>query len=122
MTGLPAFVEIVSPPDGEAPLWVREQWVGLRLPIAIREAEPLRIRTFGVLTAPRTAIGRFLAVLRGKTASETGFVVPVIAAMELLGQSSPEAARWWREHAAHLVRSDRYFLFDEKCGRACQND
>jgi hypothetical protein len=46
-------VEIVFPPAGEAPLWVREKWVGLRLPVVLREAKPVRALTAGVLTGPR---------------------------------------------------------------------
>lgn len=41
-----AIVEIRSVPHGEAPLWVREKWVGLRLPTVLDDDQLASARTF----------------------------------------------------------------------------
>ena len=46
-------VRIVAVPPGEAPLWVREQWVGLDLPVA-RYSGHRKFLGLGVLSMPRS--------------------------------------------------------------------
>lgn len=74
---------IVRTPDGEAPLWVREAWVGLILPGRwSNSAKPAR----GLMT------GRDRAV-------EAGFHVAWdLAIGTLRRQGHHEAADWWVEH------------------------
>jgi hypothetical protein len=48
-------------PPGEAPLWMREKWVGLKLPIC-GPAIPRIYRTVGV--RPTSLLGLVFAVLR----------------------------------------------------------
>ena len=43
---------VTAVPAGEAPQWVREKWVGVELPLALRSAHDFR--TFGVLSGPRS--------------------------------------------------------------------
>ena len=72
------FIRITSVPSGGAPNWVREQWVGLVLPIAERSDGPLA----DVMT------GR-------KVDRKGGWAINWGDAMEALGQNSPEAQLWW---------------------------
>ena len=44
-------IRIVSVPAGQAPLWVRQKWVGLELPLSLRHT-PVTTFTRGVLTKP----------------------------------------------------------------------
>ena len=115
------IVEIRSVPHGEAPLWVREKWVGLRLPTVLQENALISARTFGVLSGPRTWLTQFWALTCGRTKRESGFVVPVLPALHALEESSPEAAAWWRENASHLVQPKACFLFEASCGRVYEN-
>lgn len=119
MKYIQATVEIRSVPHGEAPLWVREKWVGLKLPTVLQEGSPVSARTFGVLSGPRTWLTQFWAVACGRTKRESGFVVPVQPAVHVLEKSSAEAAAWWRENASHLMQPNACFLFEASCGRIC---
>jgi hypothetical protein len=86
-------VRIIGVPPGEAPLWVREKWVGLELPLT-RYPTARDTFTFGVLSQPVSCLAQFWAV-------------------EVLERSSPEAAAWWREHAPQYLAPKRYLVFHE---------
>ena len=117
MKYIQAIVEIRSVPHGEAPLWVREKWVGLKLPTVLQEGSLVNARTFGVLSGPRSWLAQFWALACGRAKRESGFVVPVLTALHALEECSPEAAAWWRENASHLVQPKVCFLFEASCGR-----
>jgi len=86
-------IRIIAIPPGEAPQWVREQWVGLELPLAQRSRRARSRRVFGVLTGPRGLLARWLAILSGPASRETGYAVPILDAVAMLERKSPEAAR-----------------------------
>jgi len=93
-------IKIIAVPSGEAPLEVREQWVGLVLPV-----DP-----------SYEALGRigFIGVLGGPPDQENmgGYPVKTQEAIRLLEEKSPEAARWWRS-LPHLNFLD-YLVFGRK--------
>jgi len=108
--GRAAYVLVITQvPAGEAPLWVREKWLDLTLPLANPMAG--KSLTGGVLTGPRTRWDRLKALLFGGLSVRRGWAVPVEPAIEVLHRSSPEAAQWWRENAPHLFTGHRRFLF-----------
>ena len=73
------FTVEVTPP-GDPPLWVREAWVGLRLPY--------------MQTATCNA-----DIISGKpTVERLSYFVSQTVAIELLEKRSPKAAQWWRDH------------------------
>lgn len=78
-------VIITSVPRGAAPLWVREEWVGVILPLkdAYLPGEGAIEVTFDELT-PR--------------APREFFTVPVKDALNELEKKSPAAARWFRNN------------------------
>jgi hypothetical protein len=86
-------VRIIAAPPGEAPLWVRQRWVGLDLPVA-RYSGRSRFLGLGVLTIPRSWWGQWLAVARGRAELVAGYAVEALPAVGILGESSPEAAAW----------------------------
>ena len=111
-------IRISSVPEGEAPLWVREQWVGLTLPVwsGSRGPGPFTMIGFGVLTGPTAGtIAQLWAGIRGKHKVISGFVVETDHAIEALGPVAPEAATWWRDYLAASPKSRRYLLFDKRC-------
>lgn len=110
MPGTPK-IKIVDVPAGEAPLHIREAWVGLVLPIVGRKS--FRVWTSGVLTGARTPWGRLWAALRGRWTKRDGFVVDAAAAIFLLAQVRPDAAQWWQDSAPHLIKARRRFLFEQ---------
>src|SRR5688500_2403497 len=106
-----AHIQITAVPPGEAPLWVREKWVGLRLPLLQRPSTPLVFHTFGVLTGPKTFLGALFAFFRGQLKRESGYCVNVRVAVDALASHSPEAAAWWRENTPHMFKATRFFIF-----------
>ena len=108
-----ASIRITSVPPGEAPFAVREAWVGLELPL--RGKAPRRYLGSGVLSGPRSTVQTLIHLFTFRLTVHTGFVVPSLAAIEILERTQPAAARWWRENAPHTVRPRRHFLFPPDC-------
>ena len=106
-----SFIRIVSVPPGEAPLWVRERWVGLQLPLAGRDHGPREVLTSGVLSGPRNRLIALWRGLRGQLPRKTGYAVDAIEAVRILEQTSPVAAAWWRDNVPRLQHRRRKFLF-----------
>lgn len=101
-------VEIVQAPIGEAPDWVREAWVGLRLPVM--DCRPSF--SFGVLSGPRSWIGQWMAILTGRAERVEGYWVESAGAIALLERIRPDAAAWWRGHVPEFSKPGRVFVFD----------
>jgi hypothetical protein len=108
-----ASIRITSIPPGEAPVSIREAWVGLELPL-LRD-KPLRYLGSGVLSGPRSFVATLIHLMTFRLKVYTAFVVPSLTAVEILEKSDPVAARWWRANAPHTVRRGRYFLFSPEC-------
>lgn len=110
------LVTIIRRPDGEAPEWVRDAWIGLRLPAACPRRHVMR--SFGVLSGPTGLFQWLWAVLSGRSIRVEGYAVNAKEAVDLLGAAGrPDAAAWWREHAPHLLDGCQYFAFE---AAACQ--
>ena len=105
------WIRIRSTPPGEAPEHIRAAWVGLELPLAPNARGLHSGLGFGVLSGPRSAIGQWFALLLGRGQRETGYIVEADQAVELLAAKSPQAAAWWREHAACWIAPGRQLLF-----------
>lgn len=106
-----AYIRIVGVPPGEAPEEVRRAWVGVRIPLPRFHTGPKAWRSAGVLTGPRTLAARLAALWSGRLSRSDGYAVNVVEAIAALEAAHPEAARWWREHAPHLLKPGRAFVF-----------
>jgi hypothetical protein len=104
-------VRIVRAPVGEAPVWVRQAWIGLTLPLA-PGVRPGQRRAAGVLSGPHSFLGFLLAWITGRTEKVEGYPVLASEAVRQLSLHNPEAASWWHEHAPHVLGPRRVFLFD----------
>jgi len=114
-------LHVTSVPPGEAPLWVREQWVGLALPLAQKRTGPLTFLTSGVLSGPKGYLPFLLALFTGKLKRQVGFRVEAQAAIRILATRSSEAAAWWQENAPHQLRPKRYFVFQQGVGHVSES-
>jgi hypothetical protein len=92
----------------------------MSLPLAQRKAAALSLLTFGVISGPKGFLSCIVSMVTGKLERQSGFVVEVRSAIELLEASHPEAAAWWRTHAPHLLRGRKYFLFHEAVGHVVE--
>ena len=110
------IIRIVAVPPGEAPLWVREKWVGLDLPVA-RYSGHGKFLTMGVLSLPRSVLAQWMAVFRGRAERIAGYAVEALPAVDILARAHPEAAAWWRENTPHLIAPKRYLVFHEEVCR-----
>lgn len=104
-------IRIIQRPEGEAPEWVRDAWIGLELPLLARD--PLTYRVVGgILTMPKTLLGHWLGVLTGRSRLITGYLVDANHAVRLVEARNPTAAVWWRTHAGGSVQPGQGFIFD----------
>ena len=76
-------IKIIATPPGDAPEWVREEWIGLTLPVA-ENIPNKRTIVSGVLGGPALNIG--------------GYPIRTADAIEILRKKSLEAAKWWDEN------------------------
>ena len=83
-------IKIVTVPTGEAPLWVREMWLGAVMPVfSVSKNSPTAHGALGGPPAPENLDG--YAVL----------FQDALKALEEIGHSrSYAAADWWRAHPA----------------------
>ena len=115
MSQMTRTIRITSVPPGEAPLWIREKWVGLELP-TMGPAQARIHRTVGTVTGPISRLGLLVALLRGRSKKTSGYLVSGEAALMALTEVSPQAAAWWRTNAPNFVRPGRYLVFpDSAC-------
>jgi len=89
---------IMKTPEGEAPDWVRVQWVGVPLPC---------LPYYSLIT------DRIGTVTEEPEPDAVGFVVPQDRALEALEKKSPRAAQWWREHG--FPAENKFFFFAKEC-------
>ena len=67
------------------------------------------------MSGPKTRLGLWWDTLRGRARREDGYVVEARVAVDLLAVRAPEAAEWWRKHAAHVIAPGRCFVFAAEC-------
>lgn len=75
------YIRIVSVPKGNAPLAIRKQWLGLKLPLAANSDAKL-----------------FQNGVKRRHRQNDGYVVNATQALSVLYQSSPKGWNWWRRN------------------------
>lgn len=103
-------VKIIRRPEGEAPEWVRDAWIGLVLPLAVDDV--VTSAAFGVLSMPRNRLAEWWRLRTRKFDTVTGYVVDAGLAIDLLAETQPEAADWWRTHCPFFCKPGQTFIFD----------
>lgn len=111
----PTRIRITSVPPGDAPLWVREKWVGVELTSVLGASSNI-FPAAGVL-APPSFFASLWRLITGQSRKVNGYPVRVTSAIEELDKACPEAAMWWRENTPQLLSPSRLFVFDAK---ACE--
>jgi hypothetical protein len=105
-------IHIVETPKGDAPRWVREQWVGLTLPLL--HPHTIVEQATSVFRPPRP-LSRLELLWRWITGRHPwrGYLVDVNTSLDILEGKSGEAAAWWRTNTPHLA--GYVFMFDYGC-------
>ncbi len=100
--GLPApqtvRIRVLKMLDGEAPDEVRRAWIGLILAALNGPDGPVhQVGTKGVTSGEAQGI-------------KAAYLVPTAAALTVLSQANPAAARWWQDNISYAA-SDRPLVF-----------
>ena len=106
---IPNSITITETPAGEAPEWVRAQWVGLILPLYTHQATPIKFNIEGVLSSSKQNYANRLLKSFKTPEKMTGFIVSYDAALVVLEATRPDAAKWWRQNTPHLKGSQLAF-------------
>lgn len=95
------------PKTGDAPDEIRQQWVGVQLPLS--ERVPIQPQKYK----------RTLTLKSGKTKESWVYAYWVEAhvAIDCLAQLAPEAAEWWRTNKAELYNEQWHLVFDVECSQ-----
>jgi len=94
-------IRIIAVPEGEAPLEIRKQWVGLELPTAPGRPGVYQTRPIGLFDGAE------------KLDPEIGYAVLGSDAIAALESKSAEAAAWWRIWAPSVIAPGRILMFQE---------
>jgi len=102
-------IEIIAIPPGEAPEHIRAQWLGICLPLLINKESVFQ--TVGVLSGPKTLFAALSFYFLGGVKAERGYAVSAKIAIDILEQSSPEAAQWWKHNTNMYTKKNAVFVF-----------
>lgn len=99
-------IKIISIPPGEAPFKIREQWVGVEIPL-ITPIDP------NVGPMPRR--GMQVGVKGGPPDPQNigGYEVSGAIAIDCLREIAPDAASWWEECVPSVLHAD--LVFSRNC-------
>ncbi len=109
------IIEIVQASTGDSPQWIRDAWVGMRLPTT--QDRPVSMPTVSVQSGPSSLLGQLWHLRRGKTERRYGFVVNAKEAIGLLALENEDAARWWIETKPGALNPAQVLMFDATCCR-----
>jgi hypothetical protein len=105
-----ASIRIVNIPEGEAPLHIRQAWIGCTLPLPNNAYGSRRNwRWVGVLTGQNRS---WLAQLFLLGKPMVGYPVYALDALKILESHNPAAAQWWRQNTPRLFKPNRMLVFD----------
>lgn len=102
---IPTKIRIISRPQGEAPEWVRDAWIGCEL-----DCEPK-----GCGHVPQYSAG----VLTGRVTKVAGYAVGQFRALTVLATKDRKAVSWWQEHGFPLDR--QCFIFASTCAEVIES-
>ena len=92
-----AKIRVIKRPEGEAPDWVRDAWIGLIIPLA-EDGGVGEGKTFGTLTGESQGYS-------------LGFRITPKTAVGVLEEHHPDAASWWKERCPTIWKEGATFRF-----------
>ena len=109
------YIRITAVPEGAAPKWVREKWLGLELPLVIKQKKTRKFFTRSVLENPDGLFGALRRILTGKSEKQDGYAVATLAAIAVLEKADVDAAAWWKQNTPQLLKPGQFFVFKSDC-------
>src|SRR5436190_21000433 len=109
-----SYIRIIACPPGEAPLAVREAWIGLELPLSSNPLVGPGRRSFftgGVISGPRGWWQPLVQLVRGQLARQSGYAVNALEAVNTLRTKNEAAGHWRRPCCRHLLNGMRSLAF-----------
>jgi len=106
---------ITSTPPGEAPLEIREAWVGVKLEVAGSNVSPQQYDVIGIrskLGGLKWRLRCLLSLPHPNQEVWTGYAVelmPAVWALENAGRV--DAALWWAKNVPQLLRPGQTVIF-----------
>lgn len=98
-------IRITGVPGGQAPEEIRQDWIGVEIPIDDNEEQPSVQETGGVIDRGEHPVPKRVYSV---------FALEAFAALKL---HSKTAWDWWYQATPHLFAEGRHLLFDES---ACE--
>lgn len=114
------IIEITDLPDGKNPQWVRQAWVGLKLPCLSDVPVKSRVLEIDDRSSRSDWPGLLRNMLFGRTGryvERHGYQVSAKAAVGILSLSNEDAAVWWIDNARAQINQDVPLLFETRCCR-----
>lgn len=115
-------IRITSVPAGDAPLAIREQWVGVEIPVYGVEDHGIAVMPFGedglagVITGPQRSVVSGLPVDPDDNPHLAGFRVETEVAIAALREAGKkEAADWWQQCFENHPDSDILVFGQQFC-------
>ena len=103
-------VKIVATPPGEAPKRIRDAWIGVVLPI--KGDRPNKRLGYGVKSG--LTIWFVIKVFLGWVKPIQGYSVDAAKAVDILSQTAPDAAQWWRKNASNALEPGMLLIFNQE--------
>jgi hypothetical protein len=91
-------IRIIAIPGGDAPLTIRQKWLGIKLPLA---------------RCPNTSSVSTDTNDHARQTDGNYYVVDASDALSALNKSSPAAANWWRRHIPPITGNKFLFSKDD---------
>lgn len=109
------YVEITACPEGDAPKWVREQWVGMTLELAAKGIH--EIEAVGVLSKTQSFWSRLFFGANSSSYCMKAYKIDGAQAVSRLRHVSSEAAEWWHNNVPDTCVPGSVLLFEEEVCR-----
>lgn len=107
------YIEIIRRPFGDAPEWVRDGWIGARLPLAATDKTSWQ--SVSIFERRKGLFPWLWMTLTGQTRRVQAYAVIAKDAVDILDRQDVRAANWWHENVPELLDGSQLFLFDAAC-------
>ena len=114
------FIIVLRCPIGDAPPWVEQAWIGMRLPVVEQQRRPGP--AFGLFPKTDSLAVRLRRFVFALIFGVTGYVVDAKVAVLLMEGVDPPAAEWLRANWSEWLDAEHGLFFDRESCRSISSD